>query len=334
LTRETERRYLAQLDDLAQTLASMLDDAGDLSRIASGALQLHVEPVDVRAILHRCTALAMESIGEREVRILTDVDVGVPLVLMTDGARLAQVLSILLAGAVRATRRGTVRVAAAATAAGALRIVVSDQGAGLAGGEFESPTLPRGGTRLADALARELAVLMGGACWVDREVGVGSTASLEVPLHTPAANAAHGFAPRAPLRPERQYPGTHVLVIDGNEINGLVIQAVLALRGAQTQVLTGIEQLATLGQGTRIDLAIVDADAPSSDVARAAAAIRGLDSARAAPVIAFAAQKPDWFQKGGTPAGVVDWLPKPPSEAALLSMMERWAVAVPAAAET
>ena len=116
-------------------------------------------------------------------------------VLVTDGDRVFQIVSNLLANAIQWTPEGgTVGLALTADAA-EVRVTVTDTGPGIAPEERERIFLPfwsghgghGGGTGLGLPIARELASALGGSLGVDSTPGKGSRFVLVLPRTTQPA---------------------------------------------------------------------------------------------------------------------------------------------------
>jgi signal transduction histidine kinase len=116
--------------------------------------------------------------------------------LFTDQDKVKQILINLLSNAVKFTEQGEVNVDVKG-ANGRVSIAVSDTGIGIPDEQlsevFEeftqldsSSTKRYGGTGLGLSITRHLANLIGGKISVRSEQGVGSTFSVDIPIHFPA----------------------------------------------------------------------------------------------------------------------------------------------------
>ena len=195
-------------------LLRLIDDILDLSKIEAG--RVDVEPgevnlAQVRAYVEQVFAPQAEDKGLR-FRVETAPDL--PAVIVTDGARLQQILRNLLSNAVKFTdsgevvlrmepvRPGTVHgVPTLDAARSVVAFVVRDTGIGIAEGKlsviFEAfqqadGTTSRkyGGTGLGLSISKELARILGGTITVSSRVGEGSEFTLFLPTETPTAPAA------------------------------------------------------------------------------------------------------------------------------------------------
>jgi signal transduction histidine kinase len=137
----------------------------------------------VGPILKRAIGLFAREAAERGIALTSATPEGLPLV-SGDEERLVQVLSNLLANALRYTDRGG-RVTVDARALGdEVEVAVSDTGSGIPSASmpliFERywtvrGNAPKGGTGLGLAIARGIVEAHGGRLWAESEVGKGST---------------------------------------------------------------------------------------------------------------------------------------------------------------
>lgn len=111
----------------------------------------------------------------------------------SDRPKLRQVIRNVLSNAVRFTRAGTITLLARRAGA-RMRVWIADTGIGMTRRQSErifhafqqaddAPTRKYGGLGLGLASCRRLTELMGGQVSVVSEIGVGSTFTLDLPLH-------------------------------------------------------------------------------------------------------------------------------------------------------
>jgi signal transduction histidine kinase len=173
-------------------LRELVDDWLDLAKIEAGKTVVraaHFTAADLLAALRGM----FRPLATNEAVTLTIEDPPADLPpLLTDEAKVAQILRNFVSNALKFTRRGTVRVWAEPGAGETVRFAVSDTGVGIAPADrprvFEEfgqveHALQREvqGTGLGLPLSRQLARLLGGDIELASEPGVGSTFTLVVP---------------------------------------------------------------------------------------------------------------------------------------------------------
>lgn len=150
-----------------QRLGRLVHQLLDLSRLESGAVPLHLEPVDVPSLLEAVAAEARLHAPDRRI----EVSVPSQLRLEADPDRLHQVLANLVANAVEHAPDSPVRLSATAIDDGQVELRVADQGPGVDEPErvFErfwsshgTRAVPGGGAGLGLAIALWIVELHGG----------------------------------------------------------------------------------------------------------------------------------------------------------------------------
>jgi len=130
LDEEATLRALGMIERSTKTLAKLIDDLLDVSRIIAGKLQVEARPVDLMPVVEN--ALEAEKMTAESKRIRIDFVVeSAPVQVMGDAGRLQQVLDNLLSNALKFTPEGgrvEVRLGLRGSHA---RILVSDTGAGI-----------------------------------------------------------------------------------------------------------------------------------------------------------------------------------------------------------
>jgi PAS domain S-box-containing protein len=184
--REEELNYTERIRDNGRHLLALIDQILDLARAEAGAMELHLVPVALDALIRGTVAQLEEQPRAEGLTVAVELPADLA-PLPADAARLRQVLLNLIGNALKFTERGQVTVRVGAGAGGVPAwIEVSDTGIGIAPDKLESifiafeqgdnSTARRyGGTGLGLAVARSLCELMGYRIEVESRLGVGST---------------------------------------------------------------------------------------------------------------------------------------------------------------
>ena len=122
--------HLAPILDATETLDRLVEDLRTLVLTDAGNLVLDKEPTDLGALVHDTTESFQSRAGAAGVSLSCEVAAGVPQ-LGVDPARMRQVVSNLLANAIRHTPSGGAVNVAVGAASGQATISVSDTGEGI-----------------------------------------------------------------------------------------------------------------------------------------------------------------------------------------------------------
>jgi signal transduction histidine kinase len=202
LSAPPDRRTFDALDRLQANATHLQGLVGQmlwLAELRSGDRALDRGDVALQEVLDEQWRSTQPQLAGRVIDFSTYVAPGTP-TLHTDRAKLAQIIGCLVNNAVKFTERGFIRVEARPLDDEFVEIAVSDSGVGIAaehmGFIFEafrqgdsSMTRRAGGLGLGLALARELAVLLGGDIAFESQSKRGTTFRLRVPVGARSAVA-------------------------------------------------------------------------------------------------------------------------------------------------
>ena len=287
---EHQRRLAENLQGAGLTLLGIINDILDLSKIESGKLELESADFDVRAVFDQVASVLSGPAHAKGLELVVACHPEVPAQLRGDAVRFGQVLTNLSANAVRFTDHGEVVVQARVVPGHedehqvVLQVDVSDTGVGIEAGARErlfdafiqadpSTTRRHGGTGLGLAISRRLATALGGEIRVESEPGRGST-------FTFTARFGRGTGTSARTREQSGHlAGRHVLVVDDNATNRLILEQQLAAwRMRPVAVESAAEAVATLRAAARAgepyDVALLDLMMPGTDGLELARQIR------------------------------------------------------------
>ncbi len=188
---------VAALIEETQVMERLVEDLRTLTLAEADALPLHPEPVDVDALVGEAVASFQSAAAAGSVTLRVSAPTDLPL-LDADPVRLREVLTNLVANALRHTPPGgTVEVRARTVdAATAIEIVVEDTGSGidpaLLPRVFERFARGRGsrGSGLGLTIARDLVRAHGGTIAVESELGRGTTFRVLLPTDRAGATGA------------------------------------------------------------------------------------------------------------------------------------------------
>jgi CheY-like chemotaxis protein len=244
-----------------------------------------------------------------------------------DANRLNQILTNLLANAIKYTDRGRVNLSVRQIAADArsvtLLFVVSDTGIGIAPDvqarlftpfmqADASITRRFGGTGLGLSIVKHMVTLLGGKVDMCSTHGVGSefSVTLQFALATQDALDQPAILPAASLSPALS--GVRVLVVDDSDITLDVAKRILELQGARVALAAnGEEALDRLrAEPTGFDVVLMDVQMPVLDGHAATRRIRA-ELGLKLPIIALTAGALSSERPRALAAGMNDFIIKP-----------------------
>ena len=230
---EHQREYLELVWTSADSLLAIINDILDFSKIESGKLEL--ESFDF--CLRDCVAEVLRNFSVQAhgkgIELISDISPKLVDHLRGDSVRLRQVLVNLLGNAVKFTEAGEIAVEVTQEAVEpgrvCLRFEVRDTGVGIDPAHRESifsvfsqaeesTTRRFGGTGLGLSISSRIVELMGGAIWVESEVGVGSSFLFTAWFDTSSVDAR-----KSPTLLPRALNDLPVLIVDDNATNRRIL---------------------------------------------------------------------------------------------------------------
>ncbi|WP_395700383.1 PAS domain S-box protein [Aquabacterium sp.] len=341
--------YLQHAQASGETLAQIISDILDLSRVEAGRLQLENAVFDLHALVRALHELHAPQAGAKGLQLTLAIGDGVPQHVDGDAVRVRQILVNYLVNAIKFTETGRVDLVlstAAMSDAGParLRFEVRDTGVGIAPEQqarlfqpfvqADSSTTRRfGGTGLGLSICRELAQLMGGSVGMHSTPGGGSRFWAELPLR-PAADEAMAPAP-APAAAQ-PLAGLRVLVAEDHPVNMLIAAEMLRRWGAEVdEAVDGVAAIACVeaaqAAGRPYDRVLMDMHMPRLSGLEATRQLRARFSPQQLPIIALTAAALASEQRLALDAGMNDFVSKPIVAPQLLAALCRTTTRTPSA---
>ena len=181
---EAREASLAVIRAESDRLTRLVGDLVDLARLEAHTFTLDEHEVELRRLAEQGYQSFTEEARRRDIRY--DLALGADPVVSTDGDRVLQIVSNLLANAFSWTPDGGSISLALVKEDGTVRLAVTDSGPGIAPAERDRVFRPfvsenGGGTGLGLAISRELAQALGGDLKLESVVGRGSRFELRLP---------------------------------------------------------------------------------------------------------------------------------------------------------
>ncbi|WP_299369747.1 ATP-binding protein [uncultured Tateyamaria sp.] len=288
-----QKRYTDIATSSGEVLLEHINEALDITRIETGALQLTPQDFDLPDLMAGLMDVFGPLAREKQLGLSLKMDDAVKMAFHSDSNRLRQILTNLIGNAIKFTDAGRVSVHVSGIhGAGetALRIAVLDTGAGIAPDQqdqiFEDfVALAHGegrqtrGDGLGLSISRRIAREMGGDIALTSARGRGSTFTLTLPVTRPKSDAPE--APVPPEVPAEPVRACSVLVVEDNAINRKVLGDMLEGMGHSVlQAVHGAEGLELAATET-FDLIFMDISMPVMDGIEATQKLRAGDGPNA-----------------------------------------------------
>jgi signal transduction histidine kinase len=279
-----------------RTMARLIDDLLDVSRITRGKIELRKEPVELATAVTRAAESSRPFIEERHHRLELTVPEE-PVWLEADPTRLEQVLTNLLNNAAKYTEPGGLIHLTARAEGDEVVLSVRDTGIGISPESLEtifdlfmqvdrSPaSTTQWGLGIGLALVRSLVRLNGGRVYARSEgPGRGSEFVVRLPrLRRPPAGPDAG----APAEADNGVRPLRVLVVDDNKDAASSLAMLLQLKGHQVALAHDGPAALDAARAQRPEVVILDIALPGMDGYEVARRLRDEEGTRQALLVAM-----------------------------------------------
>jgi two-component system, sensor histidine kinase and response regulator len=279
--------YLIKIQQSGQHLLGIINDVLDLSKIEAGKLTVEQHEFDLEMLLDNVANLVAEKANAKNLELIFDVGLDVPIHLLGDSLRLSQILINYTNNAVKFTEQGEIKVIVRLRELKAgevqLYFAVKDTGLGIRAEQVAhlfqsfqqadaSTSRKYGGTGLGLAISKKLAELMGGEVGVESEFGQGSTFWFTVSVGVLEQNSRS--------KPVRDLHSLRVLVVDDNQSARAVLADMLSgMHLRVSRAASGAAALEAVMQARTqpFDIILLDWQMPSMSGIEAAVLIQALE---------------------------------------------------------
>lgn len=319
-----QRTYVEAISTSGTALASLIDEILDFSKIEAGKLDIAETCFDLHGLIEGVVELLAPRAQGKGLEIAASIDARTPRYVVSDPARLRQVLINLAGNAVKFTEKGGIGVRVSPATEGELRFAVVDTGIGVAKesrqtifAEFEqgdgSSARRHDGAGLGLAISRRIVERLGGELRLETTSHAGSVFAFVLPLRIAPPSPARS-AP-APLR----LSGRRALIVGASPFEAPFLGERLVEAGASVLRAEGEEAaLAILIERPAPDIVIVDCALGELATRRLAGAARAAGVAKS--LVLFSPFERRAF--GQSIEGFDGWLVKPVRSRSLQARLE------------
>ena len=340
-----QRRYVAAIEGAAERAMGLLDDLLDRPEAGMAGFRVQPYPFDLHESVTRAVDLFSGWARQKGISLHLSVSPATPRRVLGDARRLEQILTNLVANAVKFTKSGSVDVFVEPEASGrdSSRVCfrVADSGIGMGPDMLSRLFRPYvrasagvAGSGLGLAISHALAQRMGGGITVESVPGQGSVFTLCLPL--PPSLPADGNQEAGAVPEEGEagsiglsFSGRRVLLAEDDAINREVARAMLESLGCEVCCVESGAQVIEQVCREVFDLVLLDCRMPGMSGLEAAGGIRNHEALHArqrVPVIALTASATRDEQEACRASGMDGLLLKPLDRVGLIRLLRHWCI--------
>ncbi|MFH2129264.1 MAG: response regulator [bacterium] len=350
-----QRQRLMVLLQSGNALLKILNEILDLSKIEANKIEIENLPFDLSETIEAIVLLFSGSADAKQLTLNWHLPANVPVKLVGDSNRLGQILSNLLANALKFTEKGEITIATRLLEETrdtvVLRIDVSDTGIGISPEKRDSIFMPFtqldhsatrkfGGTGLGLTIVRNMVELMGGSVCVNSELNRGSTFSIQLTFGkqpdkpfqvsrdsaTPSMDERHDDgSPTGTYQKQIHHENNRLLVVEDDRVNQMVIVGMLENMGFAVDVASNGKEALTRLEEQEYDLVFMDCLMPEMDGFETTREIRRMEKESQTPfhlpIVAFTAKAMRGDKEQCLSAGMSHYLTKPVTIEKLTSLL-------------
>lgn len=314
------KQYVDVIQSCGNQLLGIINDLIDISKVESNQITISKSDTDVNKIINEQFLLFKQKAEEKSIEITCHT--GLPnqkSTIVTDEGRLKQVISNLLANAIKFTNDGFIKFGYELKT-DYLEFYVKDTGVGISSNHhkviFErfrqvetKISTQVGGTGLGLAISKAYIEKMGGEIWVDSEPGKGTTFYFTIP-YKPAISVMEHEDKEVLSYMSKVKPDVKLLVAEDDDVNFFFIKEMLADYPINiVRAIDGQEAVDIVADSTDIDMVLMDIKMPRLDGYEATQQIKNIRSNL--PVIVQTAYAFSTDKERARQAGCDDYISKP-----------------------
>jgi signal transduction histidine kinase/ActR/RegA family two-component response regulator len=317
-------------------LLSVIDDVLEMSKIESGRLNTVLQAFDLGALLTDVERMFRLQAARKQLEFTVSAASDVPRTVVTDQAKLRQVLINLVGNAIKFTHQGSVAVQVSCVSVAAarvkLQIAVQDTGPGIHEHaqatlfqpfvQLEQPAQRAVGTGLGLAISKRLVELLGGRMWLESLHGQGSTFSFELEVEVASDQPNVARARSAPRSVNDRDRAVEILIVDDHDANRRVLAELLRPLGLMVREAADGAEALTQFERHRPKLVLMDMRMPVMDGYEAMRRIRQYANSAEARIVAVTASAFEEDNPAIRSSGADDVLRKPYRLDALFGVIE------------
>lgn len=326
---ETQKHYLTTIEQSSQYLLRVINDILDYSSIEAGKMSIFAEPFHLPDMLSQLKNSFTHWATDKGLLFTCNFADSLPQSVSGDQTRISQILTNLLSNAIKFTNEGEITFSVSYSNR-SLQLHISDTGVGIPQEKqqqiFDSfaqvnsaETRHIEGTGLGLAITKQLVNLMNGTIHFTSEKGKGTTFFVTLPIREADSS---GYIQKQ-LPTDTSY-NSHILVVEDNDVNYLVVQKFLEKLGCTTNRAPDGFSAIEMAENNKYHLIFMDIQMPGIDGYETTRRIRDVEKSEGTnpiPIIAMTANAMQSDEKRCIEAGMDQYISKPIEFHKLLALL-------------
>lgn len=329
---------LQKVNHAARVLMQLINDVLDFSKIEAGQMEIFVEKLNIYDVTDEVLVIAEGLLLNRPIELRADIAPDLPEVI-TDYAKIKQILNNLFGNAIKFTHKGYVALRVASNQArDRLRIEVEDSGEGIPENKiahiFESfkqvdGTIHKrfGGTGLGLAITKTFCDMLHIGLGVQSQEGKGTLFWLEVPVifqGDDSRDQEESHAKEGETDEGAEPTFQSILIIDDDDVNRSLLEEIFLSAGYTVYAGKTATEGMALAAKHLPDVILMDLVMEDLDGFEATMRLRQHQLTAHIPVIACSAVATKEFQTKALEAGCVGYISKPVEPERLKGLVKKY----------
>ncbi len=324
---EEQQKHLNTISNSGNHLLELINGLLDLSKVESGAMEVEEIATKPAEIAHEVIKVLRVKAEEKSIGLEMQINSDLPETIVSDPARLRQIMTNLVGNAIKFTEEGGVTLAIRQVES-SVEIAVSDTGIGM--NEQQQATIfdaftqadvsitrRFGGTGLGLSISKKLSEAMGGDIFVQSAPGEGSKFFVTIPQgncnDVPMLSPDEVFASLETVEhiesSSWHFPPSELLVVDDALENRELLKLLLEDLGLTVTLAEDGLQAVNAVKDKSFDLVLMDIQMPVMDGYEAVAEMRKFGFGR--PIVALTANAMKGYELRILEAGFSHYQTKP-----------------------
>ena len=333
-----QKKYLRSSKLAAKGLLHLINNILDFSKLENNKLQLERVSFDLEELLEELEQVFSYSIKGKGIFLKIEIEENVPRYIRGDSTKLNQVITNIIANAIKFTNEGgvTVNVSSSMMPMNKVELIikVKDTGIGILEEDkkrifqaFEqadaSITREYGGTGLGLSICKKIIDLFEGSITVDSIYGKGSIFTVKVNIEIEEKEIVLKEK-KNNTNKNMNFKGKRILLVEDNEINQTMEKELLNHLGFEVTIAKSGNEAIELSKREKYDIIFMDIRMSGMDGYETTKEIRKVTMNKSTYIVALTADALSSVMNAAREAGMDDFITKPLNMDYVIKLLTRY----------